>query len=457
MAVSAAGLGPHRPGDAPGGASLAERVHAVLTGEDALERACRDIPESECTAQPRNFLLNLANGACSKLAEQIVHPGLVLAWLLGAIGAPAALIGLLMPIRQSGALLPQLAVAARVRGLERRKGVWVSAGLLQAACLGAMLPAVLLLPPASAGIAVVLLLAVFSIASGVGSLAFQDVTAKTVPKGRRGRLLALRASFGGGLALVAMLLLRLQTGPEAGLAPLLWLIAAGALLWALASLCFALISERAGATEGGRSTWHEAQAAFVLVRRVAAYRRYLLVRALLLSVEIAMPFFVLHAQAVYGEAASLLIVFLVAVGLANVVSSPVWGRLADERSSRVLALGGGLGTLAALVALAGAAADAPAWTYSFSLFLLGLAEAGVRLGRKTYLVDAAPDADRPAYVAFANTTIGLLALAAGTLGVVADVAGPAWLLAGVAALAGLGGLAALGLPDPDRFLAQARA
>ena len=36
-----------------------------------------------------------------------------------------------------------------------------------------------------------------------------------------------------------------------------------------------------------------------------------------------------------------------------------------------------------------------------------VAQAGVRLGHKAYLVNAAPAAERPLYVALANTLIGM--------------------------------------------------
>jgi len=38
---------------------------------------------------------------------------------------PATFTGFLVPIREAGVLLPQLAVAAAVRRLAIRKGVWV--------------------------------------------------------------------------------------------------------------------------------------------------------------------------------------------------------------------------------------------------------------------------------------------------------------------------------------------
>src|SRR5690606_34654531 len=121
-----------------------------------------------CTALPRNYLLNLANGACTKLAEQIASPGLVLPWLLSALGTPAGVIGFLVPVRQAGALLPQLAVAARIRAVAVRKWVWAGAGFSQALMLLLMVLAALVLSPLTAGWAIVGLLTVFSMASGAG-------------------------------------------------------------------------------------------------------------------------------------------------------------------------------------------------------------------------------------------------------------------------------------------------
>ena len=91
----------------------------ISTDEDG--RTCEAISEEACTDVPRNFLLNALNGTATKLAEQIASPGLVLPWFLAALGAPAALAGLLVPIRRGGALLPQLAVAGRIRRFKKRK------------------------------------------------------------------------------------------------------------------------------------------------------------------------------------------------------------------------------------------------------------------------------------------------------------------------------------------------
>jgi len=76
--------------------------------------------------------------------------------------------------------------------------------------------------------------------------------------------------------------------------------------------------------------------------------------------------------------------------------------------------------------------------YPLAFFMLGVSHAGVRLGRKTYLVDMATGNQRTAYVAVSNTVIGFLLLVVG--GVIASVAAfssvMAMVVLGVAGLAG---------------------
>lgn len=80
-----------------------ERFYEVLIGEDE-ERVCFDISEASCHEQPRNFLTHFASLAASRTADGLLDPRLVLAWLLGALGAPSFMIGMLVPIREAEAL-----------------------------------------------------------------------------------------------------------------------------------------------------------------------------------------------------------------------------------------------------------------------------------------------------------------------------------------------------------------
>ncbi|MCK5770445.1 hypothetical protein [Algiphilus sp.] len=421
-----------------------DSVYAMVSGDDDVERICSTIPDSACRHAPRNYLLNLANGAATKLAEQLAGPRLALPWLLAAHGAPAVAVSALMPIKQAASLLPQLLMAGAVRARPVRKWLWVAAGCTQAGSLILMLAAVLTLPPVAMAASVLALLALFSAASGLASLAFQDVIAKTVGKGVRGNLLANRAMAGGLLAFGAGLLMQFALDGAATTWLVVALLGGGALLWLAAAASLALTVEAPGATDGGRNPIDETRAGIALVRSAPGYRRYLATRFLLLPVELAAPLFVLAAQDAGGGA--LLGLILAAMALADIFSSRLWGDMADRAPGRVLALAGAAGAAAAVgMLLLVAAAQTPDWLHAMPFALLGVAESGVRLGRKTWLVDACGDGERATAVAFGNTLTGIAALLFVAIGALGMASGAAP-LAAVALLAVLGGVLALRLP-----------
>jgi predicted MFS family arabinose efflux permease len=234
------------------------------------------------------------------------------------------------------------------------------------------------------------------------------------------------------------------------------LLLASAGLWALAAWLFALIREPAGAVAGGRTALGEARAGAGLLRSVPGFRRFLLARALLAVTEVAVPFYVLAARQ-EGVDASGLGAFLLASGAAAVVSNPVWGRVTDHASDRaVMTVAGAIGALAALLAVALVIAQAGSEAaYAAVVFVAVTAQEGVRLGRKAYLVTAAPPGERPLYVALANTIIGVVMIALALLGVVAQVAGVPAAVAAVLGLSLLGVAATRWTPEPEQMAATA--
>lgn len=428
-----------------------QSAYAVLSGDDSTERACKAIPDEQCTSVPRNFVLNVLNGSCTKLAEQLASPTLVLPWLVSSLGAPVWVVGWFVPVKQAGSMIPQLAVAARIRRLAQRKWAWAGAGAFQGIALLTMATAVLLTPPDMAAWLMLVLFALFSVASGVGSVAFQDVTGKTVPKGVRGRMLANRASIGGALTLVAAAILKFIIGDGGGAEVYAALVAAAAVLWIAGAFFFAVIDEQPGAQEGGRNMLGEVQAGLKLFREDPGFSRYLGMRiALLISIELAPPFFALLAQQSQGGSLASLGILIFAVGFANMVSSWVWGALADRSARKVCILSGVVGIFAVAAALISAhlvPGEFAIWAFGGVFVIAGVAEAGVRLGRKTYLVDAAPKDERPLYTALSNTLAGVVALAAGGLGVLAQFTSVTTLVVVMAGIGVIGVFFSVAMPE----------
>ena len=427
-----------------------EMIYTILSGDDRFDRACAAIPSSECTNLPKNYVMNVLNGAASKLAEQVASAKLALPWLLSAMGAPAIFIGLLLPLRQTGTLLPQLAVAGYIRRYPIRKWFWVGSALIQVAMLMAIMAAAIALPLISASVCIVLSLLIFSMARGVGSVAFQDVTGKTIPKGKRGKMLAARSMIGGLLTIGVGLGLKAYFSPSANLQPALVLIGCGAVLWVIAALAFAAVKEEPGAVAGGRNALREAIAGWRLMRQESWFFRYLMVRAALLSIELSGPFYILYVRHLFPEHTGMLGVIVIAAGLAAVISSPFWGRFADLSSRKVLMLGGAMGAITGISALlVGLLPSMSGSNYIIALVfvLLGISEAGVLLGRKTYLIDRVDPQQRSTFVAFANSAIGLIALLFGALGIIAQAVGIKWLIGILVLLGASGSLLSYFLPE----------
>lgn len=415
------------PGVAPAGQAIEDLYNRITGDEDA--RVCKDIPESACVDQPHNFFAYLGANLLGKVADEISSAKLVIPWLFGALGVPAAFTGFLVPIREAGVLLPQLAVAAWVRRLAIRKGVWLLGAVLSSLCLFGMAVAALTLEGVAAGASVLSMLVLFSLARGLCSVSAKDVLGKTVSKSRRGVLMGWSAGL-SGIAVLAVGLWLGGAGPAAGgVATIAWLLIAGGLLWIPATFLFASIREQPGATAGGGNALRVALAQVRLVIEDPPFRRYLIARALLLSVALAPPFYVLIAQQNAASGLFGLGALIVANGLAASLSAPVWGYFGDRSSRSVMAAAAAGAGLLGLLTFAAVSLHWGWATSELGLALIFLAlnvmHGGVRLGRKVYLVDMASEETRAAYVAVSNTLIGVLMLAGGLIGLIGDWLGAA--------------------------------
>lgn len=442
------------------GASLSGRLpNAVARRRDELYerwfeddegRYCGELGDAACREVPGNFFLYVAALVLTKLGDALASPKTTLTWVMSAVGAPAALVGLLVPLRESGSMLPQIVLGGWVRRLAIRKWVWVTGSLLQALAIAGIGAAAVFTSGAVAGWLIVAAVALFALARSLSSTASKDVKGKTLPKGRRGRAAGLAASLSGALTMiVALTLIGVRPGELTPRA--LGLMLAGAAgLWVVAALLFSRIAEQPGENGGGAGL-AEALDRLRLLAREPQFRRFVIARALFVSTALAGPYYVLLARQRSDGDLSLLALFVLAGGLASMLSANLWGRWADRSSRRVLlaaaTLASSLGVVAfALARWAPAAIDSP-WVPVAGFFALSVAHEGVRLGRKTHVVDMAEGNRRTDYVATSNTVIGALLLATSALGALVVWLGPAGMLLLLALLGFTGVLVGRGLEE----------
>jgi hypothetical protein len=395
-----------------------------------------------------NGLRQITAHALQSAGDQVVNAKTVLPWLFSSLGVPAVLVGLLVPIRESGAMLPQAVMVAWVRRRRVRTWLWVAGSVGQALAAAAMAVTAATATGPAAGVAIILALAVFSLARALNSLASKDVLGRTIPKGQRGQITGLATVVSGIIAITVGVGIRLVDGDDTG--PLVALLAAAALAWIAALAVYAGIREP---TEGAFPTADDgpgwARRSVTLLRADAAFRRFVLVRTLLLVSALSPPFVVALA-AQHGGGLGGLGAFVIASGVASLVGGRLFGRWAD-RSSRQLMIWGAATASAVIIAFLAllAVPGAHGWTllYPAVHLLLALTHTGVRMARKTYVVDMAQGDRRTEYVAVANTAMGALLLGAGAVSSVLAFSGAEVALAFLALLGAAGVVTARPLPE----------
>jgi MFS family permease len=398
-------------------------LYDQINGEEDA-RVCKDIPDSACVEQPVNFFAYLAANVLNKISDELASARLTLPWLFSALGVPAAFVGFLVPIREAGVLLPQLLVAAYVRALPKRKVVWLAGALLSALMLLLMALVAWQSSGVLAGWLLLACLTAYSLARGLCSVSAKDVLGKTVSKTRRGRLMGYSASLGGVAMLVIGLLLQSDYIARDERQIIILFITAAAVLWLFAFISFTAIREPPGATEGGGNALVEALKSLRLVVDDRVFRQYLVSRVLMLSIALAIPFYVILMQQQLQGRLSVLGWLIIASGLASSLSAPLVGKWADHNSRQLMVYAA---LLAGVVGIA-------TWTISsyhadwlstsgcvIVFFLVTLCHSSVRLGRKVYLVDMANTDNRARYVAVSNTLVGVAMLLGGIIGVIADL------------------------------------
>lgn len=440
----------HRTG-AHNGPVASQRIFRKLVSEDEADLASIDHQARPHIA--RNALRHIGAQTLQSIGDQVVNAKTVLPWLVSALGAPSAFVAFLVPIRESGSMLPQAAWAPRVRRRTVRKWVWVAGALGQAGATAALALVAATAQGVVAGVGVLASLAVFALARSLSSIASKDVLGRTVPKGERGQITGVTTVASAAVALSLGLALRVWGGDDVGVGILAVLFGAAAFAWVGAAAIFSSIREPAGgADEPDADGPGWVRESIGLWRTDRVFRTFVIARALLLVSALSPPFVVtLGAQ--QGSGLSSLGLFVIAQGIAGLVGGRVFGKLADRSSRRVMIWAAAAAStvivvFVALMQIPGTGESA--WLGAAAYLLLALVHVGTRLARKTYVVDIAEGDQRTQYVAVANTLMGVLLLVVGAVTAGLAMIGAQFALLLLAALGVAGAIVGRSLPEAER-------
>lgn len=366
-----------------------------------------------------NFRVWATETSLWMFATSLIDNTTVLPVLVQTLSGSPFLAGLLVSIRYAGQGIPQLFAASMISGNPYRKAFYFKVALPGRLLL--LWPAIVLLlgiqTPSIAVTAILIAYLAFWISEGFSIVPWVDMVGKTVPANRRGLLFALMHIIGGILGITAGVLVRLiLQSPWMGFPAaygILFAMALAVILISTASVAF-LREPPSPPHEEVYSTWALIKDIPNLLRTHVQFRLLIILQALFGFAFLAAPFYILYAsdwlqRAPDGGGAGSVGFFLAMQTAGLIVGNAVWGHVADRYGSRMqLRVLSFVHLAVPLCAfLAGLLVrGVPAWTvylaFSPTFFGFGALGTGTWMAITNFLLDIAPEHDRPAFIAVTN-------------------------------------------------------
>jgi len=385
----------------------------------------------------RNYAVLLGQGVANSAADELTSVKLVLPFLYTSVGGPIIFAGMLVPVATMAKRAVQVLVAPRVTAASSRKRLMVLAAI-------AIALAVALISLTFNVVAVFWLVPLFLVAAliigagnGLSSLAFQDLIGRILSRERRSRLLFTQSSLAGLIVVIVAVGAQLLLQPGTSLAAHQELIWLGIGLFVLSALLIMAIREpaapqpRADSREAGDRS-EESGAVKHSFRTVLAlpwFGKFLIARTLYLSIELAIPFFSIHAAMFHGNSISGLNAFVIAANVGLMAGGFLWAKISKGSVEHVLILAAGITGIGGLLAMAieiGFASQG-IFLYAMVFVLVSIGAQGIKSGRTLYLIGNTTDDERPFCIAVANGVIGVIGIVFGALlGALASFKGVAW-------------------------------
>lgn len=345
--------------------------------------------------------LLVAGLSLNKLADLLISAKTTLTAVLISVGAPIWMVGWLVPIRESGALLPQVLISIYLRKHTQRHIVWRIGMATQAFSVLGILFSVILLSGFTAGTVILISLIFLSLGRSACSLTVKDMEADIVEKGKRGNLIGTASTVSGVVTfIIAIPLVVFNDSLSSDV--LLFTLSGSFLAFLLTLICVWPVKTNVNVDS--------AKGQSLSVNFDKTIYKFIFVRGLFVHSALVAPYFMIERN---GDAKELLPIYIAAEAAAALLSSIIWGRIADKSAKLTLQISG-------LLALC--ACGALLWLESASIitsallfFLLSISHTGVRTGRKTYSLDIKNGHERTELVGFSNTAIGIILLSFGAL------------------------------------------
>ena len=379
-----------------------------MNGEEAGTRASREAAFEQAVARDlrRNYAAHLAHGLLGQTGFRLVQAPTFIPAYVHMLSGSDLVVGLARGCQAFGMFLSPILGATFIEHRRRVLPVGIRVGLVMRLQLLGIALAGFLLSERSNLVAICLFLGLFGFFLGMQGVIFNFLVAKVIPVSRRGVLLGLRNAIAGvSAAAVAKLGGHFLDANTLGNGYATTFL----LAFALTVLgLFALLAVREPASPEVRaqaSVPERLRQLPELLRADRAFTRYFLARALATMGRMAVPFYVLFADARSPLSGDDLGNLTAAFLLAQTTTNAVWGLVADRFGFRLIFLASlGLWMLATLILLESGSAGPPLFVF----VALGAGLGGFLLSSQNLALEFGSRENLPMRIAVANSAAELV-------------------------------------------------
>ncbi len=351
----------------------------------------------------RNVPVLAGQSIVSQVAWTLGSPSVVLPFLAVSFELPMFVAGALVSVRMIGSMISDFFLAQSVAAKSQKKRAIALTEAIIGSCL------VLAMVAAATGIVpliAVVFVAVFfviGLVDEVQNLMFTDLLGDHVHSRSRMVLHYLQLGGGGLCAIGLAMLVHQITRENPPFSRHSTMIGVSVAFFMLSGLLMLAMTENARSAEPANKTGPKAKLSFKANARgilgmfeYSWFRRYMVMRMLLVAVSLSVPFFALIAAEAHHSSAKGLTAMIVSSASGYLVSGPLW-QVVNMKSHRAVMVVGTLmvaATGGVLLAFHDLGIDHDVHLHAIALFVVTVAVTGISSARKLYFLDVAPKEQR---------------------------------------------------------------
>ena len=391
-----------------------------------------DAKKKSGSTEKKNRAYLLWGGIADSLSDILASPSIVLPFLYLALGAPQFLAGLLLPCVKGARIVAEAMMSPYVRVGNRAKKAMILPNLVIALVLATLALSGAALSDGIVMALFVLVALIVGCCYGIWALGSNHIYGAELEEEERGQIIFTQLAISCIIAIALVWATRALKDGETPLERhrvLLWL---GVLALLVSCFCMFLIvltksSEEVSnpeEPEERESFFNQVSHGWSLALQYAWFRRFLVARLFFLSVELATPFYTIHAATFHLTTPHILSIFVTATSAGRALGAILWRRVVRKSIRYTIAGASMIACLSALLAIGfdlfGLASNP--WIYAATIFFLSFGIGGETEGRYLYLLSMSSDTNRPYMVAFSDAVAGIGGIIfAAVLGLVAQI------------------------------------